>query len=226
MQSSARPLASVQELLPLEDIAGDVLCLRGGDCRGVLEAQSVNFALKSEAEQEAIMAGYRAFLNSLSYPLQVLVRILPTDVEVYLAGLRERFGGRAEKALLRLALDHETFVRRLARERTLLERRFYVIVPAGLDGVFERRGIRWPWQSPITAARRNVEAAAGQLEFRCQEIAQGLASFGVVTRRLDEQELAVLWGDCLRRELAPPLVQTRSRPVVVAAKREEVVSRV
>ena len=161
-KNGKRPLASVQELLPLEEIVDDILCLRGGDYRAALEAQSVNFALKSEGEQEAIMAGYRAFLNALSYPIQVLVRILPTDVEAYLAGLRERFGGRGGETLRRLALDHETFVRRLARERTLLERRFYVVIPAGLEGVFERRGIRWPWQTPPSLSRPNLEAAARQ----------------------------------------------------------------
>ena len=130
--------ASTQELLPLEDVIDSVLCLRGGAYCAVVEAQSVNFALKSETEREAIMAGYRAFLNSLSYPIQVIVRVLPTDVEGYLAGLRERLGGGTSEASRRLALDHEGFVRRLARERTLLERRFYVTVPVGLEAAFER----------------------------------------------------------------------------------------
>lgn len=226
-------LASVQELLPLEDIVEDVLCLRGGDYRAVMEAQSVNFALKSEAEQEAIMAGYRAFLNSLSYPIQVVVRILPTDVEVYLAGLREPrlpggqgFGGRGGEALRRLALDHEVFVRRLARERTLLERRFYVVVPAGLEGAFERRGIRWPWQATPRNVRNNLEAAARQLAFRCQELAQALASFGVATRRLGSEELAHLWNGILRSEVAPfPPAAASHRPVVTARNRRKVGSR-
>ena len=69
---------SVQEMLPLEEIVEGVLCLRGGDYRAVIQAQSVNFALKSEEEQEAVMAAYRSFLNSLSHPVQMLVRILPT----------------------------------------------------------------------------------------------------------------------------------------------------
>lgn len=216
-------LASVQELLPLEDIVDDVLCLQGGDCRAVLEAQSVNFALKSEAEQEAIMAGYRAFLNSLSYPIQVVVRILPTDVELYLAGLRERFAGRGGEAMRRLALDHETFVRRLARERTLLERRFYVVVPAGLEGAFERRGIRWPWQATPRNVRNNLEAAARQLDFRCQELGQALASFGVATRRLSSEELAHLWNGILRSEVAPlPQAEASHRPVVTARNRRKV----
>lgn len=213
-------LASVQELLPLEDVVDDVLCLRGGDYRAVVEAQSVNFALKSEAEQEAIMAGYRAFLNSLSYPIQVVVRILPTDVEAYLAGLREHFGGRGGESLRRLALDHEAFVRRLARERTLLERRFYVVVPAGMEGAFERRGIRWPWQAVPANVRNNLEAAARQLAFRCQELAQALASFGVGTRRLSSEELAHLWNGILRSEVASLQPAGAShRPVVTAQNR-------
>jgi len=189
--------ASAQELLPLDDIIDSVLCLRGGDYRAVIEAQSVNFALKSETEREAIMAGYRAFLNAMTYQIQVIVRVLPTDVEAYLIGLRERLSGGASESLRRLALDHESFVRKLARDRTLLERRFYVIVPAGLEGAFERHGIRWPWQDRSANGYQDLEAAASQLAHRCQEIAGGLGAFGVVTHRLGSEELVQLWSSCL-----------------------------
>lgn len=222
-------VAGVQDLLPLDDIADGVICLRGGDYRAVMEAQSVNFALKSDSEQEAIMAGYRAFLNSLSYPIQVVARILPTDVEGYLAGLRKTrladgqgFRGGSSEALRRLALDHETFVRRLARERTLLERRFYVVIPAGLEGTYGRKAIRWPWQATPGNARQNREAAMRQLTFRCYELVQAMASFGVNTRRLLSQELAGLWNDFLRAEIAPSGRIVHQQPVVVARDREEV----
>ncbi len=219
--NSKKAFAGVQDLLPLDDIVDGVICLRGGDYRAVLEAGSVNFALKSETEQEAIIAGYRAFLNSLSYPIQVVVRILPTDVESYLAGLRERFGGRGGETLHRLALDHETFVRRLARERTLLERRFYVVVPAKIEGTFERRGLRWPWQVALGNARHSLEAATRQLNFRCYELIQAMASFGVTTRRLGSRELVVLWNDFLRSELASAALVVHQQPVVTGARREE-----
>jgi hypothetical protein len=219
-------MASVQDLLPLEDIVDGILCLRGGDYRAVLEAQSVNFSLRSDEEKEGIMAGYRALLNALSYPIQVLVRILPTDVETYLTALREHPGGRGAEALARLALDHEAFVRRLARERTLLERRFYVVVPAGLDGAFERRGVRWPWQRrQDNDGRQGFEAARRQLTFRSEEIAQGLLNFGVPARRLGSEELAQLWHAFLAAELARPRKVTfASRPAVVSerAPRKEV----
>ncbi|MDO8611521.1 MAG: hypothetical protein Q7R32_01700 [Dehalococcoidia bacterium] len=216
-----RPFASAQELLPLEDIVDGVLCLRGGDYRAVLEAQSISFALKSEAEQEAIMAGYRVFLNALSYPIQVVVRILPTDVEPYLTALRGRASDRGADALRRLALDHEAFVRRLARERTLLERRFYVVVPAGLEGAFGRRGIRWPWQGRSGSPRQGLDAAGRQLTFRCGEIAQGLGGFGVATHRLSSDELVEIWSSFLSSEAA--LARTAvaaAQPVVVGRSRE------
>lgn len=226
MRRRARPLAGIQELLPLDDIVDGVLCLRGGDYRAVLEAQSVNFALKSEAEQEAIIAGYRAFLNSLSYPIQVVVRVLPTDVEAYLAGVREQFSRRGGEALRRLALDHEAFVRRLGRERTLLERRFYVVLPAGLEGAFERRGIRWPWQGTPRSGRQNLDAAARQLTFRCQELTQALASFGVAARRLNTEEMVQLWSAFLRSEVASaPSLAASHWPVVTARNRGEVSAR-
>ena len=186
--------ASVQATLPLEAIAGDIVRLRGGDCRAILEAGSVNFALKSEAEQEAILAGYRRFLNGLSYPLQLLVRIVPTDVEGYLAGLRGDRRRDGTDAWRRLAADHETFVRTVARERSLLDRRCYVIVPAGTGGAFERTGIAWPWRRRKPGREAATQLASSRaLAFRCAEVAQGLAAIGVTTRRLEGADLISLW---------------------------------
>ena len=212
----------VQDLLPLDDIADAVLCLRGGEYRAVLQAQSVNFALKSEDEQEAVLAGYRSFLNSLRHPLQMLVRILPTDVEPYLAGFANTNTTQAgSEAMRRLALNHETFVRRLARERTLLERRFYVVVPAGETAAFATDAIRWPWKRNRPPADQQIAVARAQLTARCQEIAQGLAAFGVPSRRLGSGELAELWAACLCACLSQPSpsLSAGRRPVVAAGQR-------
>jgi len=229
--NTPRRLASAQALLPLEEIAGDVVRLRGGDDRAVLEAGSVNFALKSEVEQEAILAAYRRFLNALAYPVQVLVRVVPTDVDVYLDGLHgrgrveSRHGARGDRTAdlwRRLAQDHEAFVRRIARERTLLDRRCYVVVPAGTGGAFERTGIAWPWRRPDRAPAGTAVAARRALAFRCAEVTQGLAACGVPTRRLGGDELVALWRAALAGApvtaggLLPPstavLTTSRSEP--------------
>lgn len=202
-------LASVQEQLPLDEILGDVLLLRGGEARAVLEARPVNFALKSEGEQEAILAGYRRFLNALDYPLQVLVRVARADVEGYLAGLAHARPG--SEGMRRLARDHRAFVRHIARERTLLGRRFFVVLPAeripgprgappgapAWRGLLRRRG-RSPEQrrSGLAEARRT-------LSFRSSEVTRGLGSFGVEARRLSGEELAALFREALAPAGAP-----------------------
>ena len=219
MHVTRRRHQGVQELLPLEEISGDVVVLRGGECRAVLQLTGLHFALRAEAEQEAILAGYRNFLNGLTFPLQLLVRVVPADIERYLAGLGERGADRNE-ALRRLALDHEEFARRLARERTLLDRRFYLVIPAGAGAGPRRPAPAWPWRRASGERGREGSgplAASRRLAFRCAEVAQQLAPLGVATRRLGDEELLRLWRECLGNR-GPAL---GSRGPVVTATREE-----
>ena len=217
MPRRRRRPAGVQALLPLEGIAGDVVRLRGGEFRAVLEASPVHFALKPEAEQEAILAGYRRFLDGLSYPLQLLVRVVPGDVEDYLEGLRRP--GRASPLLRRLALDHEAFVRGIARERTLLDRRLYVVVPAAPpDG----EGPRLPWRGRRPRGGRpgsGLDGASGLLALRCAEVAQALGACGVRTRRLGSPELLELWRESLGGRPLPGAGAPEPAPVVTAPAR-------
>ena len=217
-------LASAQEQLPLHDVVGEVVLLRSGAARAVLEASSVNFALRSEAEQEAILAGYRRFLNSLDYPLQLLVRVVPADVERYLAGLSG--AGAGSEQMLRLARDHRAFVRRIARERTLLGRRFFVVIPAEGEGGppgAARGGPAWrllPRRSGRPSGQRQnvLDHTRRTLSFRAGEVMRGLGSFGVETRRLGGEELRALWRETLapgtawRAEPTATPVVTSGRP--------------
>ncbi|MCY4639486.1 MAG: hypothetical protein OXC94_03990 [Chloroflexi bacterium] len=196
--SGRAPYASVQEQLPLEAIEGDVLLLGSGDARAVLEAGSLHFALRSEPEQEAILHGYRRFLNALDYPLQVLVRVAPADIERYLAGIAGAPAGG--EAMRRLARDHRAFVRRIARERTLLDRRFFVVVPAEREGGLLASSA-WPGlarrSGRAPAPRRDPDRIRRTLAFRCGEVMRGLGAVGVETRRLGGEELGARWRETL-----------------------------
>ena len=200
--------ASVQTAwIGLEAIDDGVVRLIGGRCRAVLEVGSINFALQGEAQQEAVVAGFAAFLNSLGFPVQVLVRVLPIDVERYLGELEGRGRGGLPEPLAELARDHVAFVRRLARNRTLLERRFYLVVPA--DDPVERRP---RWRFGRRPAGPDVAAARRQLTFRCDELIRQLGRCELSARRLDDAELAQLLHACWNPELAR--VQRLRREVV------------
>lgn len=185
--------ASAQKLhVSLEAIAEGLVRLRGGEYRAVLEVSGVNFGLLGEGEQEALLAGYAAFLNGLTFPVQILVRVLPLDMEVYLAHLGRRVRAGLPNGLLLLLRDHEAFLRRLARNRTLLQRRFYVVVPA------EAAPATAPRLLPLGRRRdiREDGAMQRQLTFRCEEVARQLGRCGLTARRLGSTELAQLYYAC------------------------------
>lgn len=188
------PRVSAQQVhLGLDGIEDDAIVLTGGEHRAVLEVGSVNFALQGEREQEATVLGFAAFLNGLTFPLQVLVRVRPVDIAGYLDNL-ERKARRLDGPLSDLAHDHVAFVRRLARSRTLLERRFYVVVPSPVEALPMQRGW-WPLGS---TARRGANAVdrLRQLTHRCAEVERQLQRCGLPGRRLGDAELAQLLHAC------------------------------
>ncbi len=200
-------LRSVQTAhLGVQGIEDGVLRLTNGQLRAVLEVGSVNFGLKGEVEQEAIVASYAAFLNSLGYPVQILVRVLGIDIEAYLVDLERRLPHTGFDRLAELGRDHIAFLRRLAHRRTLLERRFYLVVPGASPGR-RRRGLwpfgigRHPHASPDGRAANGGEALR-ELNRRCEEITRDLGRAGLSVRRLEGPELAQLLYACWCPDLA------------------------
>ena len=187
--------ASVQAVrVGVEAIAGGVVRLKTGEYRAVLEVAGTGTALDDDSQRESVLAGYAAFLNALTFPIQVLVRIVPVDLDRYTGGLEERARRELPTELAALARDHAAFVQGLARQRTLLERRLYVVVPAQSE-VMGRRPV---W---LVRRRREVEpyesdAARRQLTFRCEEVCRQLARCGLSARRLGDLELAHLYLAC------------------------------
>lgn len=192
--------ASVQATrLSLEAIEDGVVTFPGPQYRAVLEVRGVNFALAGPVEQEALLAGYAALLNGLTFPLQILIRVLPVDVEGYLADLERRSRQQLGGELATLARDHIAFLRRLARNRNLLERHFYLVVPA--EGEVAITG-----RVPLLPRRRSrgpdLAAARKQLTFRCEEVERQLMRCGLAVQRLGDSALAQLYYACWCPELA------------------------
>jgi hypothetical protein len=197
--------ASVQSVrLGLEAIRDGVVGLVGGDYRAVLEVSGTASPFDDDLRLEAVLAGFATFLNGLSYPVQILVRASPVDLSRYVANLEERGRERLAGQLAALAHDHAAFVQGLARQRTLLERRFYLVVPA--ESLASRS-----WASRFSHGRdardRDREeprrdAARHQLSFRCDDLTRQLGRCGLATRRLDDLELAQLYLACWSPERA------------------------
>ncbi|HLG72480.1 MAG TPA: hypothetical protein VK009_18845 [Chloroflexota bacterium] len=185
--------------LELDGIQDGVVRLPGDRFRAVLEVAGVPFGLMSETEQRVVLANFGTFLNSLSFPVQTLVRVLPVDIDGYLGRIEGRARQDLPERLAELALDHVAFVRTMARSRNLLERHFYIVVPAQ-DPKF--MGLLALLRRSQTDAVLQAEVARKQLAFRCEEMSRQLQRCGLGVRRLDDVELAELLYACWCPELS------------------------
>ena len=81
--------ASTQKFVEIQDIKDDIVILKNGGLRAVCIASSINFELKGSEEQQALIGRFQGFLNSLDFPLQILVNSRKLDIEPYLENLKK-----------------------------------------------------------------------------------------------------------------------------------------
>lgn len=203
--SSGRAVRSVQQAhVRLDAIADGIVQLVGGRHRAVLEVSGVDFGMLTAQGQEALAAAFGAFLNGLGYPIQILVRVVPADLESYLGELERRAREDLPEGLALLAHDHGSFLRQLAERRALLERRFYGVVPAGEDhaGAAGGRSFRLPFTAsgrrqaaddPPAGEGHVPPAVHRQLTARCEEVERQLGRCGLAAKRLGDVALAQLF---------------------------------
>lgn len=123
------PTPTTQNHLDIEDITQNILVMKDGSCALVLKIGAVNFNLLSEEEQDAIIYAYAALLNSLTFPIQILIRSQRKDITNYLK-LLEKHQSQQTNPIIRARLDqYHVFVQRLVKERQVLDKKCYVIIP-------------------------------------------------------------------------------------------------
>lgn len=203
--------------MQIAEIRDGVVVLRDGSLRGILLASSVNFSLKSEDEQEALIAGYVQFLNTLDFPLQIVIQSRKLSIDNYLTRLA---ASEAEQTndLLRLQIaEYRKFVKELVDLGEIMSKRFFVTVP--YDPISDRKRSFWARiQDLVTPARavrlreEKFQERKRDLSTRMEHVAGNLNSLGIATAPLDTQSLIELYYGAYNPEVAavqklPPVEQ-------------------
>lgn len=121
---------SAQTFLDIYDVTNDILIMRDGSTALLISVSAMNFALLAEPEQDAIIYSYAGLLNSLNYPVQIVVRSQTKDVTKYLALLKEEEDQSDSEVKRNWIARYREFVGDLIKERNVLDKKFYVVVPA------------------------------------------------------------------------------------------------
>ena len=120
---------STQTYMKISEIRDDTLVLKNGGLRSVLSVSSVNFNLKSEAEQNAIIYSYQGFLNTLEFPIQIVIRSKKLDVDEYLDDLKKMGEKQKNPLLQRQTYEYVEYISKLVEYADIMEKDFYVVVP-------------------------------------------------------------------------------------------------
>ena len=126
---SAPIRASTQEFLEIEDIKDDLVVLKDGSCCLIIKTSAVNFGLLSQEEQDAIIFAYAAFLNSLSFPIQILISSRKMDISSYLDRLSRLEENQRSGKIRSQIRKYYQFILAVVKENKVLEKNFYLIIP-------------------------------------------------------------------------------------------------
>ena len=186
--------STTQKFLDIFDITNDVLVLKDGTVAVIMVISAMNFGLLAEQEQDAVIYAYAALLNSLNFPVQIVISSRTKDATAYLRLLDEQ----AEKASTREKADlikrYQTFVGQLIRERNVLDKKFYVIVPASpaeVGMITPSSVLPGNTEPALTREQKSavIEKGLGILEPRRDHMISQFNRIGLYARQLHTQEI-------------------------------------
>ena len=120
---------STQMHLKIAEIHDDTVVLKNGGLRGILKTSSINLNLKSEAEQNAVIYSYQNFLNTLEFPIQIVVRSKRLDLEAYIEKLKKIGVKQSNPLLQKQTFEYVEYISRLVEYADIMEKKFYVVIP-------------------------------------------------------------------------------------------------
>ncbi|MBW6432082.1 hypothetical protein K0A96_02765 [Patescibacteria group bacterium] len=193
MNRGNQNLASTQAYLPISEIKEGVVVMRDHSLRAVLIVSSVNFALKSEQEKDAIIASYQGFLNSLNFPVQIVASSKKLHLTNYINSLKT-LGQNQTNPLLKIQTEeYSRFIEQLLEVSNIMEKRFYVVVPFFPAGVNVEGGIKDLMGKKQAVPAGSFEENKRKLLSRVDRIVEGLSSVGLRCSALDTKDLLELY---------------------------------
>lgn len=206
--------AAAQEFVPVKEVRGGVMVLKDGTMVGVMLASSVNFALKSADEQNAILSQFQNFLNSLDFTVQLFIQSRKLDVRPYIALLEERLKAQTEDLMKIQVREYIEFVKSFVERSNIMSKRFFVVVPYAPPALNIRKAVESKLfgSADLSAEKKEIgfEEHRTQLEQRMAIIEQGLGSTGVRTVPLGTEEIVeLLYKEFNPGELEKPIALDR-----------------
>lgn len=192
---------SAQEFVPIKEIRDGVVVMKDGSLKVVLMASSLNFALKSAEEQEAIILQYQNFLNSLDFSVQFFIQSRRLNINPYLDTLAAAEKNQVNELLKIQTREYIEFVKNFVQSASIVNKTFYAVVPFQPPPFESAKGAFQAIFGTLFRKREvfhrisdeKFEEYKTQLFQRVDSVAQGLIRSGVRIAPLNTEELVELY---------------------------------
>lgn len=176
-------MSSSQQLIPIEDIKDELVFLKDGGVSAILTTSAVNFSLLFETEQTSIIEAFAGLLNSLSFPIQIVIYSKRLDVSAYLHTLDQAINNQNSPLLQQMTANYRQFVASIIRENEVLDKQFYVClnVTASEIGLLPK------------SFQNKSKKALTLLAPRLDHLIKQLARLGLRSKQLNNDELIKLF---------------------------------
>ncbi|OGC47801.1 hypothetical protein A2886_00235 [candidate division WWE3 bacterium RIFCSPHIGHO2_01_FULL_42_13] len=196
--------STTQEHLDMEDIKDDLVVLKSGDVAAVITTTAVNFALLSEIEQDALIAAFSMLLNSITFPMQVVIRSKRVDISNYLTKVVQTERSLTDPLLKQQAQSYRKYIQEIIKVNDVLDKKFYVVVPSGSAKYQELGSSPFDWIGRLLGmhtkrVKVNVEQALlrakPDLLPKVEHLIGEFNRLGIKARQLNTQEIVELYFD-------------------------------
>jgi type IV secretory pathway VirB4 component len=189
--------SATQEFVPIKEVRDGIVLLKDGGLRAILLTSSINFALKSQDEQNSVIFQFQNFLNSLDFPVEIFIQSRKLDIRPYIALLEDRYRDQVNDLLKIQTREYIEFIKSFTESANIMTKSFFIIVPynpasltaESVGGFFSKKKD----EDKTKDAAARFEENRSQLEQRIAVIEQGLIRTGVRVVQLGTEEIIELY---------------------------------
>lgn len=192
----AKTKASTLGFVEIAEIRDSALVLREGQLRSVLAVSSANFALKNISEQEVIIGSFQGVLNSLEFPIQILIQSRRLDINPYIEKLKELEDSQKNDLMRVKMQEYIEYIKEMSREVNIMDKKFYIVV--GYEPIKIAEGVFGRFFRSLNPTRvikqKNEEFQKNRkiLMSRVDQVASRMSSLDLKVDLLNTQQLIAL----------------------------------
>jgi len=195
---------TTQDFVPIREIRDGIVILKDGSMRALVLASSLNFALKSENEQNSIILQFQNFLNSLDFSVQIFIQSKKLDIRPYIALLEERYKEQVTELMKIQTREYIEFIKTFVENSNIMTKSFFIVVPYQPPLISASKnplsvllkntaGTDTKGSDKTSVANAEFDEYRSQIEQRVSVVEQGLVRCGIRVAELGTEEVVELY---------------------------------